>query len=148
MDISRPYIGGPEHAIGHIMYSRIWNNFLYDKGLSSVKEPFKKLVHQGMILGSNGIKMGKIFPEFIVNPSDVVIIDYGADTKRLYEMFMGPLEASKSWSNQGVEGARKFLDRLWREIFEDNEVKDEANVNFKVPYIIGWLRKLLMALNN
>ena len=63
-------------------------------------------------------------------------------------MFMGPLEASKSWSNQGVEGARKFLDRLWREIVEDNEVKDEANVNFKVPYIIGWLRKLLMALNN
>ena len=73
-------IGEPEHAIGLLMYSRIWNNFLYDKGLSSVKEPFKKLVHQGMILGSNGIKMGKIFPELIVNQSDVVIIDYSPDT--------------------------------------------------------------------
>ena len=64
------YIGGPEHAVGHLMYSRIWNNYLYDKGLSPVKEPFKKLVHQGMILGENGIKMGKRFPEYVVNPSD------------------------------------------------------------------------------
>jgi leucyl-tRNA synthetase len=115
------------------MYSRIWNNYLYDKGLSPVKEPFKKLVHQGMILGSNGIKMGKRFPEFVVNPSDVVA-QYGADTLRLYEMFMGPLEASKPWSNQGVEGARKFLDRVWRAITEDGKVKDEENKNLEVPY--------------
>jgi leucyl-tRNA synthetase len=127
------YIGGPEHAVGHLMYSRIWNNYLYDKGLSPVKEPFKKLVHQGMILGSNGIKMGKRFPEFVVNPSDVVR-DYGADTLRLYEMFMGPLEASKPWSNQGVEGARKFLDRVYRAIVEDNKVKDEENKNLESLY--------------
>jgi len=106
------YIGGPEHAVGHLMYSRIWNRYLYDKGISPVKEPFKKLVHQGMILGENGIKMGKRFPKYVVNPSDVVR-DYGADTLRLYEMFMGPLEVSKPWSNQGVEGARRFLNRVW-----------------------------------
>ena len=127
------YLGGPEHAVGHLMYSRIWNNFLYDNGYLSVKEPFKKLVHQGMILGSNGIKMGKRFPEFCVNPSDVVA-KYGADTIRLYEMFMGPLEASKPWSDQGVEGARKFIDRVWRAIVEDNKVKDEENKNLEVPY--------------
>ena len=127
------YLGGPEHAVGHLIYSRIWNNYLYDKGLSPVKEPFKKLVHQGMILGSNGIKMGKRFPEYVVNPSDVVK-EYGADTLRLYEMFMGPLEASKPWSNQGVEGARKFLDRVYRAIVEDNKVKDEPNKNLEVPY--------------
>ena len=106
------YIGGPEHAVGHLMYSRIWNRYLYDKGISPVKEPFAKLVHQGMILGENGIKMGKRFPEFVVNPSDIVR-DYGADTLRLYEMFMGPLEVSKPWSKQGVAGARKFLNRVW-----------------------------------
>ena len=119
------YIGGPEHAVGHLMYSRIWNRYLYDKGLSPVKEPFKKLVHQGMILGSNGIKMGKRFPEFVVNPSDIVR-DYGADTLRLYEMFMGPLEVSKPWSNQGVEGARKFINRVWN-FFTNKENITEAN---------------------
>ena len=106
------YIGGPEHAVGHLMYSRIWNRYLYDKGLSPVKEPFKKLVHQGMILGENGIKMGKRFPEYVVNPSDIVR-DYGADTLRLYEMFMGPLEASKPWNPQGVEGAKRFIIRVY-----------------------------------
>ncbi|MCR5522908.1 MAG: leucine--tRNA ligase [Clostridia bacterium] len=106
------YIGGPEHAVGHLIYSRIWNRFLYNMGVSPVKEPFKKLVHQGMILGANGIKMGKRFPEYVVNPSDIVR-DYGADTLRLYEMFMGPIEASKPWSNQGVEGAKRFLTRVW-----------------------------------
>ncbi|MDO5403794.1 MAG: leucine--tRNA ligase [Eubacteriales bacterium] len=120
------YIGGPEHAVGHLMYSRIWNEYLYDKGLSPVKEPFQKLVHQGMILGSNGIKMGKRFPEFVVNPSDIVR-DYGADTLRLYEMFMGPLEASKPWSQQGVEGAKRFIGKVWNfftneeNITEDND---------------------------
>ena len=113
------YIGGPEHAVGHLMYSRIWNRYLYDKGLSPVKEPFKKLVHQGMILGENGIKMGKRFPEFVINPSDIVL-EYGADTLRLYEMFMGPLEVSKPWSPQGVEGARRFINRVWN-FFTVNE---------------------------
>lgn len=115
------YIGGPEHAVGHLMYSRIWNHFLYNKGLSPVKEPFKKLVHQGMILGANGIKMGKRFPEFVVNPSDVVR-DYGADTLRLYEMFMGPLEVSKPWSQQGVEGARRFINRVWTFFANDKNI--------------------------
>ena len=86
-----------------------------------------------MILGSNGIKMGKRFPEFVVNPSDVVR-DHGADTLRLYEMFMGPLEASKPWSNQGVEGAHKFLDRVYRAIVEDNKVNDEPNKNLETIY--------------
>lgn len=117
------YIGGPEHAVGHLMYSRIWNRYLYNKGLVPTKEPFKKLVHQGMILGSNGIKMGKRFPEYVVNPSDIVR-DYGADTLRLYEMFMGPLEVSKPWSNQGVEGAKKFLNRVWAFFTEEKNLTD------------------------
>ena len=106
------YVGGPEHAVGHLMYSRIWNRFLYDQGLSPVKEPFKKLVHQGMILGENGIKMGKRFPEFVVNPSDVVR-EYGADTLRLYEMFIGDFEKAVSWSNEAVKGSKRFLDRCF-----------------------------------
>ena len=118
------YIGGPEHTVGHLMYSRIWTKYLYQKGLINFDEPFKKLVHQGMILGTNGIKMGKRFPEFVVNPSDIVR-DFGADTLRLYEMFMGPLEASKPWSNQGVEGAYKFINRVYRIIVEANIITDE-----------------------
>ena len=118
------YIGGPEHAVGHLMYSRIWNRYLYDKGLAPTKEPFKKLVHQGMILGENGIKMGKRFPEFVVNPSDIVR-DYGADTLRLYEMFMGPLEVSKPWSKNGVEGARKFINRVWNFFTEPENLTDD-----------------------
>ena len=117
------YIGGPEHAVGHLMYSRIWNRFLYNNGLSPVKEPFKKLVHQGMILGENGIKMGKRFPEFVINPSDIVR-DYGADTLRLYEMFMGPLEVSKPWSSSGVEGARKFIGRVWNYFTNEENLTD------------------------
>jgi leucyl-tRNA synthetase, eubacterial and mitochondrial family len=119
------YIGGPEHAVGHLMYSRIWNRFLYDKGIAPTKEPFKKLVHQGMILGANGIKMGKRFPEYVVNPSDIVR-DYGADTLRLYLMFMGPLEVSKPWSNSGVEGARKFLNRVWTFVTNPDNITDES----------------------
>ena len=115
------YIGGPEHTVGHLIYSRIWNRYLYDKGLAPTKEPFKKLVHQGMILGENGIKMGKRFPKYVVNPSDI-IRDYGADTLRLYEMFMGPLEVSKPWSPSGVEGAKKFLNRVWVFFTDENNL--------------------------
>ena len=117
------YVGGPEHAVGHLMYARIWNRFLYDEGISPVKEPFKKLVHQGMILGENGIKMGKRFPEFVVNPSDIVR-EYGADTLRLYEMFMGPLEVSKPWSSTAVAGARKFINRVWNFFTEPQNLTD------------------------
>ena len=126
------YVGGPEHAVGHLLYSRFWNNYLYDKGLVPTKEPYKKLVHQGMILGSNGIKMGKRFPEYVVNPTDVVK-SHGADALRLYEMFMGPLEADKPWSNQGLDGAKKFLDRVYR-IFEDNKVVEEDTLNLEKIY--------------
>lgn len=118
------YIGGPEHAVGHLIYSRIWTKYLHEKGYCDADEPFKKLVHQGMILGANGIKMGKRYPEFVINPSDIVK-QYGADTLRLYEMFMGPLEASKPWSNQGVEGAYKFLQRVYRAIIELGIIVDE-----------------------
>ena len=125
------YIGGPEHAVGHLLYSRMWNNYLYDKGIVNVKEPFKKLVHQGMILGENGIKMGKRYPEYAINPNDVVD-EYGADTLRLYEMFMGPLEADKPWSKNGVEGARRFLDRVYR--LCEEKVKDVTNKNLEKIY--------------
>ncbi len=127
------YIGGPEHAVGHLMYSRIWNRFLYDKGIAPTKEPFKKLIHQGMILGSNGIKMGKRYPEYVVNPSDIVR-DYGADTLRLYLMFMGPLEVSKPWSNTGVEGAKKFLNRVWTFFTEPANIKDDAAKDLEKVY--------------
>ena len=127
------YIGGPEHAVGHLMYSRIWNRFLYDKGLAPTKEPFKKLVHQGMILGENGIKMGKRFPEYVVNPSDIVR-DYGADTLRLYEMFMGPLEVSKPWSKQGVEGARRFIGRVWTYFTNPDNIAPENEESLKKVY--------------
>ena len=127
------YIGGPEHAVGHLMYSRIWNRYLYDKGIASTREPFKKLVHQGMILGSNGIKMGKRFPEFVINPSDIVR-DYGADTLRLYEMFMGPLEASKPWSQQGVEGARRFIGKVWNFFTEPENIIEDTDNGLKKVY--------------
>lgn len=127
------YIGGPEHAVGHLMYSRIWNRYLYDKGIAPTREPFKKLVHQGMILGSNGIKMGKRFPEFVINPSDIVR-DYGADTLRLYEMFMGPLEASKPWSQQGVEGARRFIGKVWNFFTEPESIIKDTDNGLKKVY--------------
>lgn len=127
------YIGGPEHAVGHLLYSRMWNNYLYDKGLVPVAEPFQKLVHQGYILGSNGLKMGKRFPEYVVNPNDV-IRDYGADTLRLYEMFMGPLEADKPWSTQNLEGTFKWLERVWRLIIESGKVVDENDGKLDYSY--------------
>jgi len=126
------YVGGPEHAVGHLLYSRMWNNYLYDKGIVPVAEPFKKLVHQGMILGSNGIKMGKRFPEYVVNPNDIVR-DYGADTLRLYEMFMGPLEADKPWNDASVQGARKFLDRVWR-LYTDESKGNDSDTSLEKVY--------------
>ena len=120
------YIGGPEHAVGHLLYARMWNNYLYDKGLVPCQEPFQKLVHQGYILGANGIKMGKRFPEYVVNPSDIVE-RYGADTMRLYEMFMGPLEADKPWSTQGIEGAHRWLERVYRLMVEQKDKLSDAN---------------------
>ncbi len=123
------YVGGPEHAVGHLLYSRMWNNYLYDIGVVNVKEPFQKLVHQGMILGANGIKMGKRFPEYVVNPDDVEK-QYGADTLRMYEMFMGPLEADKPWNDEAVNGISKFLNRIWRLYNEEaKEFQDNPNLD-------------------
>jgi len=127
------YVGGPEHAVGHLLYSRMWNNYLYDKGIVSVKEPFKKLVHQGMILGSNGIKMGKRFPKYCVNPNDIVE-NYGADTLRMYEMFMGPLEADKPWNDEAVAGTKKFLDRIWRIFVDESKLVDNGSKKLEKIY--------------
>ena len=121
------YIGGSEHAVGHLLYSRFWNNYLYDKGIVSTKEPFKKLVHQGLILGENNEKMSKSRGN-VVNPDDV-INEFGADTLRLYEMFMGPLEASLPWNAKGLEGARKFLDRVWRFYYNEEFNSRFTDVN-------------------
>jgi len=112
------YIGGAEHAVLHLLYSRFWHKFLYDLGCVSTKEPFKKLVNQGMILGEDGQKMSKSRGN-VINP-DRVITDYGADSMRLYEMFMGPLEATKPWNMQGVEGVHRFLQKTWRLIIDED----------------------------
>lgn len=111
------YIGGAEHAVLHLLYARFWHKVLYDIGVVSTKEPFQKLVNQGMMLGENNEKMSKSKGN-VVNPDDV-IEHYGADTLRLYEMFMGPLEAGKPWNTTGVEGANRFLNRAWRMLVND-----------------------------
>lgn len=117
------YIGGAEHAVLHLLYARFWHKFLYDIGVVTTKEPFQKLYNQGMILGENNEKMSKSRGN-VVNPDDVVA-KYGADTLRLYEMFMGPLDASIAWNENGLEGSRKFLDRVWRLIVdEEGKMRD------------------------
>ena len=126
------YVGGPEHAVGHLLYSRMWNRYLYDKGYLSHPEPFQKLYHQGMILGGNGEKMSKSKGN-VINPDDIVN-QYGADTLRVYEMFMGPLEASKPWSESGVDGARKWLDRVYRLIIESDKLSDENDHSLDFIY--------------
>ena len=113
------YVGGAEHAVLHLLYARFWHKFLYDLGVVPTKEPFQKLFNQGMIL-KDGDKMSKSRGN-VINP-DEIVAQYGADTLRLYEMFMGPLEAAKDWTEEGVEGARRFLDRVWR-LFIDEEDK-------------------------
>ena len=112
------YIGGAEHAVLHLLYARFWHKLLYDLDFVSTKEPFKKLINQGMILGEDGQKMSKSRGN-VVNP-DKVVADYGADSTRLYEMFMGPLEAVKPWSMQGVEGVFRFLQRTWRTVVDED----------------------------
>jgi leucyl-tRNA synthetase len=106
------YVGGAEHAVLHLLYARFWHKVLFDLGLVSSKEPFMRLVNQGMILGEDGRKMSKSFGN-VINPDDV-IREYGADTLRLFEMFMGPLEQVKPWNTKGVEGVHRFLNRVWR----------------------------------
>jgi leucyl-tRNA synthetase len=111
------YLGGPEHAVGHLLYSRFWTKVLFDAGLVTHDEPFGKLVHQGMILGPDGEKMSKSRGN-VINPDDVVS-QYGADTLRIYEMFMGPLDRDKPWSTTAIEGVFRFLQRTWRLAVDD-----------------------------
>lgn len=112
------YIGGAEHAVLHLLYARFWHKFLFDIGVVSTKEPFQNLFNQGMILGENNEKMSKSKGN-VVNPDDIVE-SHGADTLRMYEMFMGPLDASIAWSNNGLDGSRRFLDRIWRLLTDEN----------------------------
>ena len=117
------YIGGAEHAVLHLLYARFWHKFLYDLGVVPTSEPFQKLFNQGMILGEGNVKMSKSLGN-VINPDDVVA-EYGADTLRVYEMFMGPLDASIAWSSDGLPGTRRFLDRVWRLFI--NTQTDELN---------------------
>ena len=126
------YMGGPEHAVGHLLYSRFWNNYLFNKGIVYTKEPFAKLRHQGMILGSNGEKMSKSKGN-VINPDDMVK-EYGADSLRVYEMFMGPIDSAKPWDPNGIEGSKKFLDRVWRLFAETEKIKEEENKNLEKTY--------------
>ena len=126
------YVGGPEHAVGHLLYSRMWTKFLHEQGILNVDEPYKKLFHQGMMLGANGIKMGKRYKEFVVDPNDIVN-EYGADALRLYQMFMGPLEASKPWSDSGINGAKKFLDKVVR-LLTSKKIQDKENKTLDKVY--------------
>ena len=112
------YIGGQEHAVLHLLYSRFWHHVLFDLGLVSTKEPFKKLYNQGMILGDDGTKMSKSRGN-VINP-EVIIDEYGADSMRLYEMFMGPLNKSKPWSTKGLQGCYRFVNKLWSIIINEN----------------------------
>ncbi len=120
------YIGGAEHAVLHLLYARFWHKFLYDLGVVPTKEPFQKLFNQGMILGENGEKMSKSKGN-VVNP-DTVVEKYGADTLRVYEMFMGPLDASIAWSENGLEGSRRFLERVWRLYIDEDTGKLKENI--------------------
>lgn len=124
------YIGGAEHAVLHLLYARFWHKFLYDLGIVPTKEPFQKLFNQGMILGEDGDKMSKSKGN-VINPDDV-IEKYGADTLRVFEMFMGPLDASSLWSETGLEGSRRFLDRVWRLYIDDESQSLKATIQ-KAP---------------
>ncbi|MDE7307028.1 MAG: leucine--tRNA ligase, partial [Clostridia bacterium] len=126
------YIGGKEHLVGHLLYSRFWNNFLFDKGLVPCKEPFKKLFHQGMILGEDGNKMSKSLGN-VINPDDV-INEYGADVLRMYEMFMGPVADTKPWNTANIEGVKKFIDRVYRLYCELEVISDSKNENLEKIY--------------
>ncbi|EEM14852.1 MULTISPECIES: leucine--tRNA ligase [Bacillus] len=131
------YIGGAEHAVLHLLYARFWHKVLYDIGVVPTKEPFQQLFNQGMILGENNEKMSKSKGN-VVNPDDIVA-SHGADTLRLYEMFMGPLDASIAWSENGLDGARRFLDRVWRLFVQDNgelseKITDASNQELEKAY--------------
>ena len=124
------YLGGPEHAVGHLLYARFWTQVLFDAGLVTHPEPFQKMVHQGMVLGEDGEKMSKSRGN-VINP-DQVVEKYGADTLRMYEMFMGPLERDKPWSTTAIEGVYRFAQRTWR-LFVNDRDEEEASGGDYVP---------------
>jgi len=136
------YVGGSEHATGHLLYSRFWTKFLFDLGYLSVDEPFKKLVNQGMIMGEDGQKMSKRWGN-VVNPDDVCT-QYGADTLRMYEMFLGPLTDSKPWNTNGIEGVSRFLSKFWR-LFEQEELfslTDETPSKYELKILHKTIKKI------
>lgn len=126
------YVGGAEHAVLHLLYARFWHKVLYDIGVVSTPEPFKRLFHQGMILGENGEKMSKSRGN-VLNPDDY-LQSHGADTLRVYEMFMGPLEAALPWSDTGMDGTRRWLDRVWRLFTEYDKLSDQNDGSLDKVY--------------
>jgi leucyl-tRNA synthetase len=138
------YVGGSEHATGHLLYIRFWTKFLHDLGYLSIDEPFKKLVNQGMIMGEDGQKMSKRYGN-VVNPDDVCA-EYGADTLRLYEMFLGPLTDSKPWNTNGIEGVSRFLNKFWKLFFEgevfrvteEDPTRNELKILHKTIKKVSW----------
>ena len=122
------YLGGSEHTVLHLLYARFWHKVLFDLGLVSTREPFVRLYHQGMILGEDSNKMSKSRGN-VVNPDDVVA-GYGADSLRLFEMFLGPLSATKPWSTKGIEGVYRFLNKSWRLIIDEN-----GNINSAIQML-------------
>jgi len=134
------YVGGAEHAVLHLLYSRFWHKVLYDIGVVNTDEPFMRLVNQGMILGEGGVKMSKSLGN-VINPDDV-IRGYGADAMRMYEMFMGPLDVSKPWSTKGIAGIKRFLDRIWR--FSNREISDDEPPQELLKVLHQTIRKVSM----
>ena len=132
------YVGGAEHATRHLIYARFWHKFLYDIGVVSTIEPFKRLRSVGLIMGEDGRKMSKRFGN-VVNPDDIVK-SYGADTMRIYEMFMGPLEASLPWSNSGLDGGLRFLDRVER-IYSDQFTNISDENSHELDYVFHYTVK-------
>jgi leucyl-tRNA synthetase len=141
------YIGGAEHAVLHLLYSRFWHHVLYDLGHVSYKEPFTKLFNQGMILGEDGTKMSKSRGN-VINPDETVDV-YGADSMRLYEMFMGPLDKAKPWNTKGLQGCSRFINKLWN-IIVDSDGSLSNNINNKQPDIetLRNLNKMIMRVSN
>lgn len=134
------YVGGVEHAVLHLLYSRFWHKVLYDLGYVSTKEPFQKLVNQGLILGEDGEKMSKSRGN-VVNPDDVVE-KYGADSLRMYEMFMGPLEKTKPWSTSNIDGVYRFLNKVWRAFIHDKKIKDQKPTEKQLKSLHQTIKKV------
>jgi leucyl-tRNA synthetase len=136
------YVGGSEHATGHLLYSRFWTKFLFDLGYISWDEPFQRLVNQGMIMGEDGQKMSKRWGN-VVNPDDVCA-QYGADTLRMYEMFLGPLTDSKPWNTNGIEGVSRFFGKFWRLFYEGENwaVSNEKASNEELKILHKTIKKV------